>query len=406
MKKKSIYRFLIPVLMLCTGVGLNGGDFFELKKGILNNTWKKIAFFYFTPALTLENMGYTSNIFSYQEFEEPDWTADLGLDLLVSVILGNRFVLSLKEKPYYSLYAKHVEQRALNNRLKTSVHTYLGRMNLEYSYNNDYIRGRPTSEFGANIRVRTNEHFFAVDYGSYKNLFLNLFIKQNHIKHFEENYLGNFNLIQYMNRKELHAGLRLNKNIFTQTRLFIEFEYYEYRFANSPLRDGIGRRASIGVAFPEIGRIRGSVEFGLKRFLPNSSFYRTYSKPFGSGEVSIRLLRRFKFDFQYLVNNFYSYWSEDQSFDERSAGSRVEYYMNRNIKIGYNYHLGILSYENMNDGNKTRQDKFYTSAVYVGVKVYKKMGIGLEYRRYRADSDVLSFSRNNDFIGGYLIHEF
>ncbi|MCK5055332.1 MAG: hypothetical protein KAT34_01645 [Candidatus Aminicenantes bacterium] len=406
MKKKSIFRFLIPVLLLCTGTGLYGEDFFKLKKGISDNAWKKIAFFYLTPALTLENLGYISNIYYYQELEEPDWTADIGLDLLVSVILGNRFVLSLKEKPYYSFYAEHVDQRALNNRLKTSMYSYLGRLNLEYSYSNDYIKGRPTAEFGAHIRLRTDEHFLSVDYGSYKNLFLNLFLKQNSIEHYEENYLGNYNLKQFMNRKELHAGIRLNKNIFTRTRLFVGFEYYEYKFAKAPLRDGIGRQVSLGVAFPEIGRIRGSVEFGVKHFQPGSSLYRKYTKPFGSGEVTIRLLRRFKFDFQYLVNNFYSYWSVEQSFDERSAGSRVEYYIAKNIKIGYNYQLGILSYENLHDGKKTRRDNFYTSAVYIGLRVFEKMGIGLEYRMYRADSDMQAFSRSSNFIGGYLIHEF
>jgi hypothetical protein len=406
MKKDILYRFLVFAAILSLYTELYCDDFFKIREGIINNAWRRAAFFYLRPALTLENVGYTSNIYSYSEFEEPDWTADIGIDLQVSSIIGNRFILSVKENPYYSYYAENVDQRALSNKLTTTVYTYLGRINLKYSYRNDFIKGSPTAEFGALIRTQNQENLISLDYGKYENFFVNLFFKQSNIKFYEENYLGSYNLKEHMNREELRGGISFNKRIFTQTQLFLKFEYFGYTFEYESFRDGIGREVSFGVIFPEIGRIQGSFEVGAKFFSPATSSFRNYTKPFGSGDVTIKLFRKFRFEFQYLINNFYSFWNVEQSFNERSGSARIEYYISKNIKIGYNYHLGILSYELLTHGEKVRQDNFYTSALYFGLRIFKKMGVGVEYRKYRADSDVQSFSRSNDFIGGYLIHEF
>lgn len=406
MKRNRLFRFQLFVFVLLISGGLFCEDFFKIKKGIIENAWKKAAFFYIQPSLTLENVGYTSNIYYFRDLEEPDFTADAGLKLQVSTLFGHRFIVTVDEHPFYSFYAENVEQRALSNRLKATVYTYIGRFNLKYSYNNDYIKGSPTAEFGAYIRTQTGEHLISLDYGRYNAFFLNLYLEQERVQFHEENYLGSYNLKQNMNRKKLRAGIQLNKIIFTQTRLFLNFEYYEYIFNNESLRNGIGRQAAVGIAFPEIGRIKGSFELGVKYFFPGSSLYQKYKKPFGSGEVSLKLFRKFKFQLQYLVNNFYSYYRADQSFDEKSIGFRAEYYINRNIKMGYHYNLGILSYENLTDGHKTREDNFYTTAFYLGLRIFKKMGIGLEYRKYRAESGIQDFIRSNDFIGGYVIHEF
>ena len=412
MKKDRLYRLII--FFLCffgsSSLFIWADDFFKIKKHIVEGAWKKAAFFYITPTITLNNLGYTSNIYSYQELEEPDWTANLGLTLKVSSVLGNRFILTITEDPYYFFYAKNKDQRAFNNRLKAALYTYLGRINLKYQFSDEYIKARPTSEFGAYVRTRTNEHLLSLDYGRHENFFINVYVKQRKIIYDDEYYLGDYNLKLFLNQKELRAGINLNKIIFTQTRLFLNYEYFEHTFDYEINRNGIGGQLSLGVAFPEISRIKGSLQFGLKVFNASSVLSKNYTIPFGSGEVTLKLFRRFKFHFQYLVDNFYSFWREDQRYNEKSAGAGVEYYLSKRIKIGYQYRYGKLSYENLNvslpNGDATRKDDFYISTFSVGIKIFKNMGIGLEYNMYRSNSTELDFARSNDFIGGYFIHEF
>jgi len=404
----NVFIFFFLSFFGCGTLFISADDFFKIKKQIVERAWKKAAFFYVTPTITLNNLGYTSNIYSYQELEEPDWTADLGLKLDVSSILGNRFILTVIENPYYLFYAENRDYRAFNNRLKATLYTYLGRINLKYQFNTDYTTGRPTPEFGVHVKMRLTGHEFSLDYGRYQNFFINLYFRQSKMEYDDEHYLGNYNLKSFLNREELRAGINLNKIIFSQTRLFLNYEYFEPKFDFETDRNGTGNQVSLGVEFPEISSIKGSLQFGLKVFNASSSLYKNYTIPFGSGKVSIDLFRRFKFHFSYRVDNFYTFWKGDQHYNQKSVGAGAEYYLSKRIKIGYQYRFGRLSYENLSlsDKEKTRQDNFYISTISLGIKIFKNMGIGLEYRMYRSDSSELGFTRSNDFIGGYFIHEF
>ena len=59
------------------------------------------------------------------------------MKMKVSSILGRRFVVTVDEHPFYSFYADNVDQRAWSNRLRAAVYSYIGSLNLEYSYNDD-----------------------------------------------------------------------------------------------------------------------------------------------------------------------------------------------------------------------------------------------------------------------------
>ncbi len=61
------------------------------------NPSSRLGFLYFTPLLFLENVGYTSNIFTYNEQAVPDWTGDIGLGLRASAIAANRLILQAED---------------------------------------------------------------------------------------------------------------------------------------------------------------------------------------------------------------------------------------------------------------------------------------------------------------------
>lgn len=380
-------------------------DFFAVKERIIREAWIKKFSLYISPRLSITNMGYTSNIYSYQDIEEPDWTADVGINLRAAAILKDRFIFLVDESPYYSFYAKNKSEEAFNNRFQFTVYTHVGRFNLDYMLNLNHIRRRPNSEFGIMTRQRERNHSFSIDYGRYDRFFINLYVAQKQREFTDERYLEDYDL-SHLDREEILVGIVLNKRIFSMTRLSLNYEYYVYRFFQASEKDGIGGKLALGVDFPEIGRVKGSLRYGWKSFFPKNPGYKNYSKPFGSGTLSIRMFRRFKFHFNYLVDNFFSFWRANQYFDERSFRAGVEFYLSSRIKVGYGYRIGNLSFKNLTDGLETRKDDIYSSSLSIAVRIFKKMGIALTYTTYRADSTLLDFTRRYNFIGGSIIHEF
>jgi hypothetical protein len=380
-------------------------DFFAVKERIIREAWIKKFSLYISPTLSITNLGYNSNIYSYQDIEEPDWTADVGINLRAASILKDRFIFMIDEFPYYSFYAKNRKEEAFNNKFQFAVYTHLGRFNLNYRFNLNSLRGRPSSEFGVKTRIKERNHSVSLDYGRHDRIYINLYAAQNQREYTDERYLEDYNLSQ-MDQEDLLLGIALNKRIFSRTRLSLNYEYYDSRFLHAPWKDGIGGKFSAAVNFPEISRIQGSLRYGWKSFFPKNPDYIKFSKPFGAGSFSIRVLRRFKFHFNYLVDNFFSFWNPDQYFDERSFEAGVEFYLSSRIKVGYWYQAGNLSYKNLVNGIETRRDDIYSARFSIGFRIFRKMGIALVYTTYRADSNQLDFTRRYNFIGGSIIHEF
>lgn len=403
MNKKKI-KWLIIVWLLGT-VLVNAEDFFRVKERIIREAWIKAFSLYISPNLSITDLGYTSNIYSYQDREEPDWTADVGINLGAAAILKDRFILTVDEFPYYSFYLKNKNEEAFNNLFQFAVYTHLGRFNLEYRLNLNDIQQRPNSEFGIKTRYRERKHALSIDYGKHDHFFINLYAERNQREYADEQYLQDYDL-SHLDREDTQLGITLNKRIFSRTVLRLNYEYYIYRFLQSSQNDGIGGKLSLGINFPEIGRIKGSLRFGWKSFFPENPDFKDYLKPFGSGTLSIRMLKRFKFHFNYLLDNFFSFWNVNQYFDERSFGAAVEFYFNSRIKVGYHYRRGNLSFKNLLDGSVSRTDDFYRSSVSLGLRIFKKMGIVLDYTIYHADSTQPGFKRRYHFIGGKITHEF
>lgn len=380
-------------------------DFLAVKERIIREAWIKKFSLYISPTLSITDLGYTSNIYSYQDIEEPDWTADVGINLRAAAILKDRFIFMIDEFPYYSFYAKNKNEEAFNNKFQFTVYTHVGRFNLDYRFNLNYIRGRPNSEFGVKTRIKERNHRVSLDWGRHDRFYINLYAAQDQSQYTDERYLEDYDLSQ-LDREDLLLGIGLNKRIFARTRLSLNYEYYEYRFLYAPGKDGIGGKLSVAVDFPEISRVQGSLRYGWKSFFPKNPVYTDFSKPFGAGRLSIRVFRRFKFHFNYLVDNFFSFWNPDQYFDERSFEAGVEYYLSSRIKVGYWYQAGDLSYKNLVDGTETRKDNIYSARFSIGIRIFRTMGIALVYTTYRADSNRLDFTRRYNFIGGSIIHEF
>lgn len=380
-------------------------DFFDVKERIIRDAWIKKFSLYISPTLSIDNLGYSSNIYSYQDIGEPDWTADVGINFSAAAIFKDRFIFVIDEFPYYSFYVKNKKEEAFNNKFQFTVYTHVGRFNLKYKFNQNYIRVQPNNEFGIRTRIREQNHAVSIDYGRHDRFYINIYAEQNQKEYTDERYLEEYDLY-HLDREDTLLGISLNKRIFSRTRLSLNYEYYEYRFLQAADKDGIGGKLSLGIDFPEISRIKGSLRYGWKSFFPKSPAYTDYSKPFGSGTLSIKILRRFQFHFNYLVDNFFSFWNPNQYFDERSFEVGAEFYLSRRIKIGYWYHSGYLSFKNLADGIETRKDDFYSSRFSIGFRLFKKIGFALNYTIYRADSNQLDFTRSYDFIGGSIIHEF
>ena len=127
---------LIIILLISTILGffssVYADDFFTLRKKIEDSSWRKIGFVYIKPSLIIQDVGYSSNIYSFEESAKPDWTADLGVEFIFSSIISRRIIFRIKETPYYSFYLHNKKEENFNNIFNGEMFTYLGKININY----------------------------------------------------------------------------------------------------------------------------------------------------------------------------------------------------------------------------------------------------------------------------------
>ena len=85
---KKLVFFLFIILPLFFSSLAFSDDFQKVEENILKNFWKKIGFVYFEPSLLIQEVGYHSNLFFYENRRVPDWTADVGLNIKASTLIG------------------------------------------------------------------------------------------------------------------------------------------------------------------------------------------------------------------------------------------------------------------------------------------------------------------------------
>ena len=381
-------------------------DFFRVKDRVIEESLFRLGFFYVTPQLTLENLGYNTNIYQYNGDPEPDWTADIGVNFRMSTLLGKRFIFVVTDHPYYSYYAFNKQEEAWNNEFRFSAYSFLGSINFKFTLDRDNIRRRPSAEFGVRVRYLIENERISIDFGNHNSFYVSVYGEQNRTKYEDDNYLGDHDLSQLMDQNQYRLGINLNKIIFSRTVLFLNMEYYAYRFQNYPDRDGQGESVSMGLRFPTIGNITGSFKLGYQWSHPENPLYGDYSSSYGSGEVKTIVFKRFRISIEYLMGNYFSFYQPDYYYNQQSVTGGIEFYLSRQLKLGYRFQSGLMSYKDLEDSAIMRKDRMQSSRFFVGIKIFNKMGIGLEYSTYQVESDEQDYSRGYDFFGGYITYDF
>jgi len=396
----------IFLLLSLTLTLLRADDFFAVKERIIADSSFKLGFLYFAPLFYLENVGYTSNIYTYENEERPDWTADLGLGLRASAIVANRVILQAEDLPYYSFYLETKNQRSWSNRFEATAYSYIGPFNLKAGYAQNNLRRRPNLEFGRPFHYEDREWSGEIDIGLRRSLFLTAYAGFATQDYGIEPYLDGVNLAESLNRRQNTYGVRLNQKIFTGTIIYGQYEYNDYIFDFRSERDTHAQQLALGVEFPEIGILQGSFQIGLKRFEPSNPLFQRPQRPNGRGDVQIALMDRLRLSLFYELQTYFSYGASDLFYDNQSFGGGVEIYLTRFLKGGASFQEGRLKYYSFRDLALQRSDRLRQQRYYLAVPFFGNTALGLAYNVYRLSSDALDLDYTHSFWGGFISYEF
>jgi hypothetical protein len=405
MRKFNSFPWLFILLISVTGL-LRSDDFFVVKDRIVEESRFKLGFLYFTPLLLLENVGYTSSIFTYEEKNTPDWSGDIGLGLRSSAILANRLILQAEDLPHYSFYLENKNLRAWSNRFSTSVYSYVGPLNLKAGYAQNNLTQRPRLEFSRPYRFTDMVWSGETDFGRNSDLFLTAYVEFKKLAYDEDKYLESYNLAERLNHRQNTFGLKLNQRVFTGTVIYLNYEISDYVFESRSENDTHAQTMGLGVQFPEIGILQGSFQIGVSRFDPKNPLFQRSQNISGRGDVQFSVFERLRFNLFYEMGTNFSYSANSLYYNNQTFGGGAEIYLTRFLKGGASYQEGHLKYYSFLDNELQRSDRLRNQRYYLAVPFFGNTSLGFAYNVYRLSSDVLGLDYTRSFWGGFISYEF
>lgn len=406
MRKQNFLKLLPILFAFILSPLLRSDDFFLVKDKIKEESRFKLGPLYLAPLLYLENVGYTSSIYTYDAREIPDWTGDLGLGLRASAVLANRLIMQAEDLPIYSFYLENKNLRSWSNRFAATAYSYAGPFNLKTGFARNDLRQRPNLEFSRPFSYADSEWSGEVDIGRRSDLFLTAYIAFKKSAYDEALYLGSYNLAESLNHRENIVGLKLNKRIFTSTVIFLNYEMNDYVFAQRSERDAKAQQLALGIEFPDIGVLQGSFQIGLKRFVPENPSFQPAQRANGRGDIQVTLAERLRFNVFYELDTRFSFSASDLFYDTQSFGGGAEIYFTRFLKGGASYEDGRLKYHSFLDLALQRSDRIRQQRCFLAVPFIGKTALGFAYTIYHLNSEALGLDYTRSFWGGFINYEF
>jgi hypothetical protein len=404
MKYKSCKLLLLLTLTL--PLILSSDDFFAVKSRVIEESRFKLGFLYFTPLILLENVGYTSNIYTYEEKSRPDWSGDLGLGLRTSAILADRLILQAEDLPHYSFYLENKNLRSWSNRFATTAYSYFGPFNLKAGYEQRDLSQRPQLEFSRPYRYMDYEWSGESDFGRLATTFLTAYVAFKKVAYDEDNYLESYNLAERLNHRQNTFGLKLNRRVFTGTVVYFNYELSDYIFETRSESDTRSQTMGLGVDFPEIGILQGSIQIGFSRFDPKNPLFQRSQSVSGRGDVQFRMFERLRFNLFYSLGTNFSYSASSLFYNNQLFGGGADLYLTRFLKVGASYQDGRLKYYSFLNMELQRSDRLRNQRYYLAIPFFGNTSLGFAYNVYRLSSDVLGLNYTRSFWGGFISYEF
>lgn len=381
-------------------------DFFKAREGAIKPGRFQLGPFQIVPQITLDNIGYTDNIYQYSTEARAGWMADLGLRVKAAAAVGRRLVLTLETHPYYSYFSAEDTERAFNHTNRVRLFTRVAGIHLMYSLEYDNRRWRPNREFAARVRNQSTYHYLEADIGNHAALFLTAYAGVLDQEFTADGFMEQYDPGLSLDREEQVTGLKLNLPVFTATLLSLKAELREYRFNRTNARDGKSLIAALVVGFPEIGHLTGNISLGFKRYFPDAPDYKEFSALSGSGHLTYRFMRRWRLGLEYSLDTFFSFLSLESFFNENSFQGSLDYYISRNFRLGGSYRNGRYDYRRLEDGVLQFRDLHQYYEIRAAFRLAGTTGVGLTFRRGEWDSQRTNIKRDYYFIGGFVTHDF
>ena len=416
-------RGYIAAALLCVSWGTSFGQNYRNFRDELNDVETKsklrIGPFRILPKLRLENLGHDDNVYFQPPDETPigDYTGTVSAEIKGCILLGRSLILSFTENPEYLYFVRETRLRTFTNSYAPGLRLNL--FNRITLFGDTHFRKhlrRALSEFSRLVTDTTKGATAGFFYETPRGSSIGVTATIDRLR-YEDIVLPDFEALysRTLNRKETTGNVELYYPVFAESTIFMTVgsTKYEFDHPSSRWRDSRSIQASAGIRFPLLGRARGRLSLGFKKFLPDAAGREGYSGLIADTDLNFRF-GRFSLRFGLGRDTYFSYLEDVFYYVENRMSPGISLYLTRRFRLDYDFRHGLLDYPEPFPVNApeagpreiARRDIHRTHSIGLSIFFLRRTGIQLSYNIFERTSNVPGLDMNRNFVGLSLIQDF
>jgi hypothetical protein len=398
--------------------GQNYQTFYSELKSIRERALWNLGPFKINPYLRL-SAGYDNNIYAAVGETAPisDFVATVSPQFNIYLPVRDSLLLSFFLGPQYVYFAETKKERALNNNYSSSFRLLIfNRFVLSAAYDFAKTKSRISTEINRRIVEQSNSYGGSISFETARQTSIGISSSLRRYR-YEDVTLPDspVPLSNALNRDERNARLRFYYKIFSDSFFFVDFGYTVYKFTTpeASFRDSHSYQIYTGVQFPLLGRTKGTLSLGYKKFLPQDKSLKMYYGLVGDTNLEYRL-GRFGLRLQYTRDVPFSYEPNNIYYIDNRIGAGLSFYMSQSTRWDYNFYHGKGRYPEedliqLPDGSfeeLKRSDIYQYHSVGIVLRIIQNSGIGLRGNYTERNSNYNLYNTHDFFLEVFFTYEF
>lgn len=369
--------------------------------------------FQLTPSVTLQDMGYDSNVFNSSTDRRGDFTF-VATPHVDGVGGSSRATVSFKAATEFVYFAKHATERGVNIDLAGGTAVNVGRVTLSARGTYLNTRRRPNEEIDARVRRLELSGDAGVRVALFGKISVDAGTRMFSTEYDDTAVFDDTFLAETLDHatRTAYAGVRYG--LTPLTTVSVGMETIAERFSRSPMRDSDSKVMYGAIEFNPRARLSGTARAGYQWFKPATPAVSSFSGIVGSAVLGYRLRETTQVGVSLDRRPLYSYAPQQPYFVWESIGATLlrsltstatlEIRVRRNW---YRYRALATSIRIRGLGVFGRIDTWSEMGVAVRHQVNRNLESNFQLTHWVRDSDAFDYEHYNGLrIGTTMLFRF
>lgn len=402
-------------------LGQTAAVFDGMVQDVVQKTLFKVGPFRIYPLFKFSTFSWVSNIFGFAN------NLNRISDLLITpspevsaYLLYKRYlILSFTENPEYYFYLFQSGYRGLTNNYRAEARMLLfNRLIVSGRYDNSWQRYLGYQELARVVQGRTDGFTGSLSTETSRGTSLALEARLSRLSYQDVQVSGaqSGGISSRLDRRERTGSVEVGYRLFSATRFVLSGAYSEYDFvlSDSSWRTSRAAEVTAGLQFPGMGRLRGSLMFGFRKFMPKAQGTRGYSGLVANAGLEYRIEDLGVLNLSFSRDNSFSLFQDYLFYIDTSIDGRLTFRTFDFLFIRLGGHYGLLDYPPQNIAGVTNpasgpgvvKDHYSSASGGIIVRFSRSFGIGLTYQVWLRVSRILGGNYNGNLVTIEIIRSF